>query len=264
MKSPLGSRRGQVRDSGMQLTPDVYLIGGGSFGFDMSSPYDCHVYAIRSGQELALVDVGTGLDIDSIISNMRQDHLDPSAVSQIFVTHYHTDHAGGLAAWRDLTGARVHASVGSTAAITTGDAQAIGLEAAQRGGFYPTDYEFRACPVDVELAGGELLAVGDLTIIPHNSPGHCYGHAVYHLTGGDRSYLFSGDCLFHGGTIILQNIPDCSIPDYAATMERLSTLQFDALLPGHLSISLRNGKRHVDTAANAFRSLGLPRQAIQL
>jgi len=47
-------------------------------------------------------------------------------------------------------------------------------------------------------------------------------------------------------------------------MERLSTLQFDALLPGHLSISLRNGKRHVDVAASAFRSLGLPRQAIQL
>jgi len=248
----------------MQLTPDVFLIGGGSFGFDMSSPYDCHVYAIRSGQELALIDVGTGLDNDSIISNMRQDHLDPGAVSQIFVTHYHADHAGGLAAWRDLTGARVHASVGSTPAITSGDAKAIGLEAAQRGGFYPTDYEFRACPVDVELAGGEPLPLGELTITAHNSPGHCHGHAVYHLTGGDRSYLFSGDCIFHGGTIILQNIPDCSIPDYAETMERLSTLQFDALLPGHLSITLRNGKRHVDTAVNAFRSLGLPRQAIQL
>ena len=248
----------------MQLTPDVYLIGGGSFGFDMSSPYDCHVYAIRSGQELALIDVGTGLDVESIVSNMRQDHLDPSAVSQIFVTHYHTDHAGGLAAWRELTGARVHASVDSTPAITSGDAKAIGLEAAQRGGFYPKDYEFRPCPVDVELAGGEALPLGNLTITPHNSPGHCYGHAVYHLTGGDRSYLFSGDCLFHGGTIILQNIPDCSIPDYAETMERLSTLEFDALLPGHLSITLRNGKRHVDTAVKAFRSLGLPRQAIQL
>jgi hydroxyacylglutathione hydrolase len=248
----------------VRLTPDVFLVGGGSFAFDMSSPFDCHVYAVRSGSEIALIDVGTGLDIDSITSNMRQDGLDPSAVSQIFVTHYHADHAGGLATWRDLTGARVHASAGSTPAIASGDAKTIGLEAAQRGGFYPADYVFRACPVDVQVDGGELLRIGDFTITPHNSPGHCYGHAVYHLTGSDRLYLFSGDCLFHGGTIILQNIPDCSIPDYAATMEHLSTLQFDALLPGHLSITLRNGKRHVDTAANAFRSLGLPRQAIQL
>lgn len=248
----------------MRLTADVYLVGGGSFAFDMSSPFDCHVYAVRSGSEIALIDVGTGLDIDSILSNMRQDGLDPRAVSQIFVTHYHADHAGGLAAWRALTGARVFASTGATPAIASGDAKTIGLEAAQRGGFYPADYVFRACPVDVQVDGGELLRIGDFTITPHNSPGHCYGHAVYHLTGSDRSYLFSGDCLFHGGTIILQNIPDCSIPDYAATMEHLSTLQFDSLLPGHLSITLRNGKRHVDTAVNAFRSLGLPRQAIQL
>jgi glyoxylase-like metal-dependent hydrolase (beta-lactamase superfamily II) len=87
---------------------------------------------------------------------------------------------------------------------------------------------------------------------------------VYLLEGGDRSALFSGDCLFWGGTIILQNIPDCSIPAYHATMERLAALDFDALLPGHLTISLRDGRRHADTAANAFRSLGLPRQAIQL
>jgi glyoxylase-like metal-dependent hydrolase (beta-lactamase superfamily II) len=230
----------------------------------MSSPYDCHVYAVRSNGELALIDVGTGLDMDSLISNMRQDGLDPASVSQIFITHYHTDHAGGLAAWRDLTDARVHASIAATPAIASGDAKTIGLEAAQRGGFYPADYVFRSCPVDVQLKGGEPLQIGDFVITPHNSPGHCDGHVVYHLNGSDRSYLFSGDCVFHGGTIILQNIPDCSIADYAATMERLSVLEFDALLPGHLSITLRNGKRHVDTAVNAFRSLGLPRQAIQL
>ncbi|HJU52323.1 MAG TPA: MBL fold metallo-hydrolase, partial [Acidimicrobiia bacterium] len=248
----------------MRLTADVYLVGGGSFAFDMSSPFDCHVYAIRSGDEVALIDVGTGLERESIVENMKEDGLDPADVSQIFVTHYHTDHAGGLAEWRELTGARVYASVGSTPAIASGDANAIGLEAAQRGGFYPADYVFRPCPIDVELEGGETLRIGDLTLTPHNSPGHCHGHLVYHLSGTDRSYLFSGDCLFHGGTIILQNIPDCNIPEYAATMERLSALEFDALLPGHLSITLRNGKRHVDVAANAFRSLGLPRQAIQL
>jgi glyoxylase-like metal-dependent hydrolase (beta-lactamase superfamily II) len=248
----------------VRLTTDVYLIGGGSFAFDMSSPFDCHIYAVRSGDEIALIDVGTGLERESILANMKEDGLDSNAISKIFVTHYHTDHAGGLAAWREMTGARVYASVGSTPAIASGDAKAIGLEAAQRGGFYPADYVFHPCPVDVQLEGGETLQIGNLTITPHHSPGHCDGHMVYQLTGSDRSDLFSGDCLFHGGTIILQNIPDCNIPEYAATMERLSTLRFDGLLPGHLSISLRNGKRHVDTAANAFRSLGLPRQAIQL
>jgi glyoxylase-like metal-dependent hydrolase (beta-lactamase superfamily II) len=248
----------------MQLTSEVFLVGGGSFCFDMSSPFDCHVYAVRSGDDIALFDVGTGLDMDSILANLRQDGLDPDAITTIFVTHYHADHAGGLAAWRDSTGATVHTSAGSAPAITAGDAKAIGLEAAQRGGFYPADYTFRPCPVDAVLADGESRTVGALTVTLIESPGHCAGHAVYHMVGGDRSYLFSGDCLFHGGTIILQNIPDCSIPEYAETMEKLAGLQFDALLPGHLTLTLRNGKRHVDTAVKAFRSLGLPRQAIQL
>ena len=38
----------------------------------------------------------------------------------------------------------------------------------------------------------------------------------------------------------------------------MAALDFDALLPGHLQISLSGGKAHVDAAAAAFRQLGVP------
>jgi hydroxyacylglutathione hydrolase len=248
----------------VKLTDDVHLVGGGNLAFNISNGADCHIYVIRSGDELAIIDAGVGLGMDLVLAEMARDGLDPSRVRSIFATHYHVDHAGALARWRRLTGARIHVSTGSAPAVRAGDEAVVGLAQAKKGGYYPTDYVLEPCEVDVAFEDGARFVIGDLQLTAVASPGHCDGHTVYLLEGGDRSALFSGDCLFWGGTIILQNIPDCSIPEYAATMEKLAALEFDALLPGHLTLSLRDGRRHAETAANAFRSLGLPRQAVQL
>jgi hydroxyacylglutathione hydrolase len=68
--------------------------------------------------------------------------------------------------------------------------------------------------------------------------------------------------VFWGGTIIAQNIPDCSIQEYAASTIKLANVEFDALLPGHFTISLKDGKRHVERAATQFGKLMIPRNAI--
>jgi len=143
-------------------------------------------------------------------------------------------------------------------------ADAVGLTQAQKGGYYPADYVLQPCPVDVAFDEGQSFQIGDLPLTTYASPGHCNGHTVYLLKGQDRDYLFSGDCVFWGGHIIIQNIPDCNLQAYAATIEKLMGVDFDALLPGHLTLSLRDGHRHVDAAAKAFRSLGIPRNAVQL
>ena len=70
--------------------------------------------------------------------------------------------------------------------------------------------------------------------------------------------LFSSDLVFWGGTIILQNVPDSNVQQYSASMNKVLTYEFDALLPGHSCISLRNGRRHVQRAANEFNKIGLP------
>ena len=62
--------------------------------------------------------------------------------------------------------------------------------------------------------------------------------------------------------IVAQNIWDCSIQEYSASTQKMEEIEFDALLPGHFTISLDNGKRHIDRAAAAFRKLMIPRNAI--
>ena len=35
----------------MRLTPAVYLVGGGNFGFNLSDAFDSHLYIVDGGSE---------------------------------------------------------------------------------------------------------------------------------------------------------------------------------------------------------------------
>ena len=115
---------------------------------------------------------------------------------------------------------------------------------------------------DGDLVEGTTFAVGRLTVTVFETPGHCRGHVSLLVEGGERTYLLSGDLVFWGGTIIAQNIPDCSLQEYAASTIKMAGVAFEAFLPGHFAISLRDGKRHIDRAAEAFGQLMIPRNAL--
>ncbi len=249
----------------MRLTRDVALVGGGDNGFNISAPLDCHVYLLDGGDELALVDAGVGHrtgNTGQILDNIRADGYDPGDISRLLLTHYHADHAGGAAEVHDELGVTVHGSPLTAMALETGDAEAISLNVAKTSGFYPEDYVFRPCPATGDLVEGVSFKVGQLTVTPYDTPGHCRGHMSLLVESDERRYLIGGDLVFWGGTIVAQNIPDCSIQEYSASTQKMERIDFDALLPGHFAISLQDGKRHIDRAAAAFRRLMIPRNAI--
>lgn len=247
----------------MKLTDDVYLVGGGDYGFNLTHRLDCHVYVVDGGDELALIDAGFGPGTDAILDLIRRDGLDPARISTIAITHYHADHAGGAAAMKRATGARLLAGVEAAPTIRIADADQIGLNWAKTFGFYPADFELEPAEVDEEFADGARIRVGALELEAVATPGHCLGHYCIRVVGRDRTYLFSSDCVFWGGAIILQNVPDSNLQQYAASCNRLAGLEFDALLPGHHLISLENGRRHAQKAAEEFNRIGLPRDLLR-
>ena len=98
---------------------------------------------------------------------------------------------------------------------------------------------------------------GKLTITPLDTPGHCAGHISLLVEGGELRYFIGGDLVFYGGTIVAQNIHDCSIQEYSASVARMvQEVEFDSLLPGHYTISMRDGKRHLEKAHQIFCQLG--------
>ena len=247
----------------MQLAERIYLVGSGSFGFDLTDPYDCHVYLLDGGPELALVDVGAGMGAEQIVENVRRCGFDPQRITQLVCTHAHGDHAGGVARMRGLLpNASVCLSREGAAVIRNGDEQAASLDVAKAAGMYPAGYRLEPCPVEREVTESDRLAVGDLELECIETPGHSSGHLSFLLEHDGRRSLFGGDVVFHGGTILLQAIHDCSVVQLSASLRKLRGLAVDALYPGHLAFSVAEGQRHIERANLVLDSLLVPPQAV--
>jgi hydroxyacylglutathione hydrolase len=246
----------------VKLSDEVYLVGGGDAGFNLSDARDCNIYLINGGDELALIDVGVGDGIDQILDNVRADGLDPKRIRQLVVTHYHVDHAAGLAAARKITEATTYAPAGAVPAITKADEVVTGMAAFKKAGYYPPEYSVAPCAVDVGYSEGQSISIGELELSVIDTPGHCNSHCALLLKGRQRTYLFSGDCLFWGGKILIQNIWDCDLQAYLESVRTLAATDFDALLPGHLTFSLRDGHRHAQAALDTMKRGGVPPQLV--
>ena len=245
----------------MRLTPDVALVGGGPLtGFGLSPDFDAHVYLLDGGDELALVDCGLGTDAGraALLSGVAELGLDAARIRRLFLTHYHTDHAGGAGAYRSALGVSVAAAAEVAPALATADGAATQFSASSALGFYPTGYAYTPCPIDDPLADGDTRSIGRLQIRAISTPGHCAGHLSFLVTGGDRTYLFAGDAVFAGGKILLQAIPDCDLGQTLASIRRLAETSFDALLPGHGGIVLSGGEAHVAAAIASIQRLAVP------
>ncbi len=249
----------------MKLMGGIYLVGSGLTGLGLTDSFDCHVYMVDcGGGEYSLIDSGAGRDVAAILAIMREDGLDPDAVSTILLTHQHADHSGGAAALCEALGRvpRVLASPHAADLVTRGDEQALSLPAARAAGIYPPEYRYRACAAEGLLVGGTTLQVGNIAFQVIDTPGHCRGHVSLLVARNGKLVLFGGDAIFAGGQILLQNIPDCSIWEYGQTIERLAALSIDTLLPGHLAPAMRDARRHVEMARAAFDRLTPPRNIL--
>jgi glyoxylase-like metal-dependent hydrolase (beta-lactamase superfamily II) len=247
----------------MQLTERVHLVGSGSFGFDLTDPYDCHIYLVDGGSELALIDVGAGMGAADVVANARAAGFDPARIRHLLCTHAHGDHAGGAARMRALLpNASLSISRDVADFVRIGDEVGTSIGVAKVAGIYPPDYRLERCAVDRELSEGDRIAVGDLAFECIETPGHAHGHVSFLLEHDGRRSLFSGDVIFHGGTILLQNIHDCSIDALVGSLRKLRGLAIDALFPGHFAFSLKNGQRHIERANVALDQLLLPNPVI--
>jgi len=169
---------------------------------------------------------------------------------------------GGAAQLRDLLGCEVHGSPLTARTLETADERQVSLPEAKRAGYFPEDYVLQSCPCVGDLNEGAEFSTGKLRLRVIETPGHAAGHVSFLVEGGAKTYLLQGDVIFFGGTVFLQNTHDCSIQDYAQSVNKLAALEFDAHLPGHLAITLDDGKRHIMAAKATFDALGVPKNLV--
>lgn len=245
----------------MRLRPGLHMILSGSAGFDLSQPCDCNAYLLDTGDGFALFDAGAGIGpVETVLAAIEAEGVDPARVRWLLVTHAHADHAGGAAALRDRLGLEVIAGPATATIMRAGDAAAISLDRALDAGIFPHDFVFHACPVDREFRPGTALALGGARVEAIAAPGHSHDHLMFRVLRDGDVALVTGDALFAGGRVVLQETYDCSVADTCATLRRLERVPFETFLPGHGAFSLSRGQRHVAAAMERILRLLPPEQ----
>lgn len=191
---------------------------------------------ILSGKPAALVEAGTSLAQERILTAL--DHLSISRhdVGWIFLTHIHLDHAGGAGGLlHEFPAARgvVHAR-GARHLLDPSRLVASVKEAVrERFPLYGTVSPIPEARLRV-AQDGEVFPLGQFRIRAVDAPGHAPHHLCYFEEA--NRLLFSGDAvgLYLGGMLVPSTVPPSFDLDTSlATLRRLADLRPAQLLFTH-------------------------------
>ncbi|MCI8659133.1 MAG: MBL fold metallo-hydrolase [Lachnospiraceae bacterium] len=244
----------------MQIDKRIYVVGSGWAGYNLTDHYDCDIYLVDCGEKLVMIDAGAGIATEQVEKLICFHGFSMKDIDFILLTHTHGDHVGGAKKLKSLTGAELLAHPDSTRYLKNKAQDKMSIDIAVKQGLYPPGFQVEPCEA-YPFKDGETIQVGEVSFTAIDTPGHCSGHNSYLVATPEKKYLFTGDSIFLGGKISLQNIWDCNVEAYARTARRLNEQEFDALLPSHFGIDLSEGKLHTRKAVEIFDKLGVPGQA---
>jgi len=214
----------------IEIFKDVYLVAAGRYYY--THPLNCNVYLIVGGRELALIDAGAGLD-DSVIESIQALGFDPKSISKIIITHSHWDHSGGAARIKEVSGAEVAV-------------HERGAEVLEKA-LYPYKAKFKPVKVDTILRDGDKISLGPYELQVIHTPGHTPDSICLLMKYADKKVLFSGDTVKAWGKLGVVGA-ETDFKAYKRSLERLSELKVDVLLPGHEVFIVANAYEHVNLA----------------
>ena len=170
--------------------------------FYRQSPLETSVnaYLVNDGESLVLIDTGAGTlfgaSLGNLIKNIQAAGYSADDIDEIYITHMHSDHIGGLIAGgeRVFTNATVRADK-HDADYWLSQQQMEQVPEDKRGGFkgamaalnpYVEAGQFKT------FVAGETLAAQITSVEAY---GHTPGHTMYRLDAGDQSLVFWGDLM---------------------------------------------------------------------
>lgn len=146
--------------------------------------------------------------------------IDGRPVEAILLTHTHKDHSAGVAAIRKATGAPLWLAGPHRLSRPLHRFEMNPLR---------RDCDWDLSP-DRTLADGETFTVAGVDLVAIATPGHCANHMSYGV--GGTPWLLTGDHIM-GWNSTLVAVPDGSMADYLASLEKIIALPYAHYLPAH-------------------------------
>jgi len=180
---------------------------------DMFLPQDVldwplNVVVVRSGGRTILIDAGLGVEFPDFpragqtVQRLEAAGIDPSAVTDVVLTHLHMDHVGGLLTAglkeRLRPDLRVHVATREAEFWEAPDFSHTDMPAPVPGALrhiasrFLNEYrgQIKTFETEYELAPGVLVT---------RNGGHTPGHSIVRLASGGDALTFAGDSVFAPG-----------------------------------------------------------------
>jgi metallo-beta-lactamase class B len=202
-----------------KIAENLYYVGAS----DITS------FLVTTPQGHILIDGGFEETVPLIRAGMKKLGFRLEDVKFLLNNHAHTDHAGGLAELKKLTGARLVVSAGDAPLLAAGG----------HGDFaFGDKLLFPAVQADRTIQDGETVTLGGATLTAHVTPGHTKGCTTWTMQvkegGKTLDVVFAGSVSVNPGVTLAVNPKYPQIAeDYAKTFKILKSLPCDVFLSSH-------------------------------
>ena len=256
-------------DTKLLQTPHRHKVDAALKLAHVASPLDTSVnaYLVKTAGRLILVDAGTGVlfgpSLNKLPASLKAAGVEPEQITDVLVTHIHTDHTGGLmdGTRRVFTNATIRLDQREAAFWLAPQNEAKATE-----GMRPFFQQARASLQPYVDAGKVQTFDGATEIAPglHSvpAPGHTPGHSFYRLESKGETLMFWGDVM-HVAEVQLQD-PSVTIaydvdPQAAAAQRQRAFADAAArgylVAPAHMSFP---GVGHLRRDGRGYRWMPVP------
>jgi glyoxylase-like metal-dependent hydrolase (beta-lactamase superfamily II) len=204
----------------MRLIKNLYF-------FPEKGMMDSNTYVIKDETSI-IIDPGLTQFLPELLQDLLRDGIDPKEIDIIANTHLHGDHCWANEAFKKVSGAKIMLhplQKDSWDETVNQTSRFFGVPAVEftPDGFLDTD----------KLNTGEV----EFELIP--SPGHSPDSVCFYCQS--EKVLICGDVIFNQNTGRV-DLPGGSVDQLKQSIERLSQLEIEYLLPGHMDIIIGREK----------------------
>lgn len=216
-----------------QIAPNIH--------FRTSSSFDSNIGLISSNKKVVLVDTGTGMHSNDLRRDLKNLGVSFSDVTDIVLTHSHIDHIGGVVAILEESDPAIHLHKSEAEMINSGN---MDLTLSSHFGV-----KLPPIRIDKMLEEGDTVRFGEVSLEVLHTPGHSLGCVC--MFEKSLSLMFTGDTMFPGASFGRVDFPTGSPEDLVASLKRLSEIDFEIALPGHMYPIKHDASK---SAGNSYRS----------
>ncbi|MBL7125039.1 MAG: MBL fold metallo-hydrolase [Dehalococcoidales bacterium] len=204
----------------MKLTKNLYF-------YPEKGMLDCNTYVIRDNISI-IIDPGLTQFLPELLQDLHRDGIDPKDIGIITNTHLHGDHYWANEAFKKISGAKIvshpiQKKFWDTTVIQT--SRFFGLPTA----------EF----TEDRLLDNDKLSAGELEFELIHSPGHSSDSICFYCKS--EKILICGDVIFNQNTGRV-DLPGGNADELKQSILKLSQLEIEYLLPGHMDIIIGQEK----------------------